>query len=208
MTTTLLTLIRHGQTSANVGRIWHGTTDTPLSDLGHAQAARAARHVAATRADAVAIYASPLQRARHTAEPIAEALGLQLRIREDLHEYDLGEWEGRTFAELAAQHRLFERMAEEPDWQPGGGESARQVAHRLGGALREIAGEHPGERSIVVTHAGALTLALGWLIEGDLGHWRQAMGNAALSDLDMTRAPTLQVFNEDTHLADLAEPGT
>ena len=205
MTRTILTLIRHGQTSANVGGVWHGTTDTPLSPFGHAQAARAADHVARTRADAVAIYASPLQRARNTAAPIAEALGLELRIRDDLHEYDLGAWEGRTFAELAAEHRIFDRMAEDPDWQPGGGESARQVALRLGGALQAIAGSHPGRRTIVVTHAGALTLALGWLVDGDLGRWRQAMGNAAVSDLDMTDAPTLHVFDERTHLDGLEE---
>ena len=46
---TVLTLVRHGQTAANTGGVWHGSTDTPLSDHGQGQAAkvadRMARHV-------------------------------------------------------------------------------------------------------------------------------------------------------------------
>ncbi len=203
MPDTILTILRHGQTPANVGGVWHGSTDTPLSELGHAQAERAARFVADTRSDAVAIYASPLQRARHTAEPIAAALGLELQLERGLAEYDLGAWEGKTYRELNDEHQLFQRMAVDPDWQPGGGESARQVAHRLGGALQGIADTHPGERVVVVAHAGALTLALAWLVEGDLGVWRRAMDNAAVTDLRMAAPPELLVFNETSHLADL-----
>ncbi len=199
----MLTIVRHGETPANTGGYWAGSTDSPLSERGRRQAALAAAHLARTRGDAVAVYASPLQRARHTAEPIAAALGLELQLHEALQEYHLGSWEGLSYRELIEEHRLFERMHADPDWKPGGGESAREVAVRLGGALRDIATRHAGERAIVVTHAGALTLAFGWLVEGSLGHWRRAMDNAAVSELQMSEPPQLLVFNETAHLAGL-----
>ncbi|MCP5070081.1 MAG: histidine phosphatase family protein [bacterium] len=195
MAHTVLSIIRHGETPANVEGVWHGSTDTPLSDRGHGQAGRVAAHLARTRADAVALYSSPLTRARHTAEPIGLALGLQIRFRDDLQEYHLGSWEGLSYHELLTEHRLFERMNTDPDWQPGGGESPRQVAERLGGALRAIAEAHPGERVIVVSHAGALTLAFGLLVDDDPRSRRRALDHAAVTDLRMTATPELLAFN-------------
>jgi probable phosphoglycerate mutase len=200
---TTLTLVRHGETSANVDGIWHGSLDTALTERGRAQAERVAAHLAATRADASALYASPLSRARDTAAPIAARLGLTPRTEGDLREYDLGAWEGMSYATLVREHRLFERMQGEPDWQPGGGESARQVAERLGGRLRAIADAHAGERVVVVTHGGALTLAIGWLIDREPSAWRRVMHNCAVSDLAFDPHPSLVSWNETLHLEDL-----
>ncbi len=197
---TILTLVRHGETAANLDGVWHGSIDTQLTERGRTQAERVAAHLACTRADASALYASPLSRARHTAEPIAARLGLALRIEADLREYHLGEWEGVTYRELATRHRLFERMQADPDWQPGGGESPRGVAERLGGRLRAIAAQHPGERVIVVTHGGALALALGLLLDRDPAAWRRVMSNAAVSDLRFDPEPELLSFNDTAHL--------
>lgn len=201
---TLVTLVRHGETSANVHGVWHGSTDTALSEAGQRQAQRVAEHLAATRADASALYASPLTRARDTARPIAERLGLAPRIEDDLREYDLGAWEGISYAELVREHRLFERMRADPDWQPGGGESARQVAERLAARLATIATRHAGERVIVVSHGGALTLGLGLLLDRELSAWRRVMDNCAISDLAFDPAPSLLCWNDVAHLTDPA----
>jgi broad specificity phosphatase PhoE len=198
-----LTIVRHGETPANREGLWHGSLDTPLTARGERQAERVALHVARTRGDASALYASTLSRARRTAEPIAARLGLALTLDAALCEYDLGEWEGTPYAELIQRHRLFERMAREPDWRPGGGESARGVATRVGGGLRAIAERHPGERVVVVTHGGALTLALGLLLDGDPSVWRRVMDNAAVSDLVLEPAPRLLRFNDTLHLEGL-----
>jgi broad specificity phosphatase PhoE len=197
---TLVTLIRHGETSANVEGVWHGSIDTALTPRGRSQAERVAEHIARTRADARALYASPLARARDTAQPIAERLGLSPCLEPDLREYHLGEWEGISYATLAREHRLFERMRDDPDWQPGGGESARQVAERLARSLLAIAERHPGERVIVVSHGGALTLGLGLLLDADVSAWRRVMSNCAVSDLRFDPAPTLAVWNDVAHL--------
>ncbi len=196
----LLTLVRHGQTSANVDGVWHGSIDTALTPLGCSQAERVADQLARTRSDATALYASPLTRARETARPIAERLALEPRIEHDLREYHLGAWEGIPYAELVREHRLFERMQADPDWEPGGGESARQVAERLAGRLRAIAARHPGERVIVVTHGGALTLGLGLLLDREVSAWRRVMDNCAISDLVFEPEPRLAAWNETAHL--------
>jgi broad specificity phosphatase PhoE len=199
-----LVIVRHGETSANLDGLWHGSLDTALTPRGERQAERVALHLARTRGDAGAVYASPLARARRTAAPIAARLGLQVTIAPSLREYDLGAWEGTSYAELVREHRLFERMAREPDWTPGGGESARGVATRLAEGLREIAARHPGERVVAVTHGGALTLALGLLLDGDPAVWRRVLDNAALCELTLEPAPRLLRFNEGLHLEGLA----
>ena len=200
---TLVTVVRHGETQANREGVWHGSTDTPLTDLGRLQAGRVALHLARTRPDAAAVYASPLQRARHTAAPIAERLGLAVDTADDLAEYDLGAWEGISYRELGERHRLFERMQADPDWRPGGGESARGVAERLGGAIRALAARHPGKRVVVVTHGGALTLALGWLLDGDPSTWRRVVSNASVSELAVAGGATLRSLNHTAHLSGL-----
>jgi probable phosphoglycerate mutase len=201
--TTILTLVRHGETPANVEGVWHGSIDTELTDRGRVQASRVAEHVAATRTDVRAIYASPLQRARHTAAAIAERLVLDVAVEDDLREYHLGAWEGLPYSLLTAEHRLFERMHADPDWEPGGGESARGVALRLAGCLERLAERHAGERIVVVSHGGALTLALGWLVDGDPSTWRRVMGNCAVTDLELGAKASLLAFNESAHLEDL-----
>ena len=69
---TVLTLVRHGQTSANLDGVWHGSSDTPLTPHGERQAERVAHFLGDHSADATVVYTSPLQRARRTASPIAE----------------------------------------------------------------------------------------------------------------------------------------
>ena len=115
---TVLTLVRHGETSANIDGVWHGSTDTPLTQRGHEQASRVAAYAAVACRDSVALYSSPLQRARDTAGAMGRLLNLELRIEPDLAEYDLGSWEGKTYAELHTEHRLWDRMRDDPDFAP------------------------------------------------------------------------------------------
>ena len=200
----VISLVRHGQTAANTGGVWHGSTDTPLSDHGHGQAARVADHLArqidATGEAVSAVFASPLQRARHTAEAIARALDIELEIMPSLSEYDLGEWEGLEYAHLASEKNLWEHMANDPDYAPHGGESPRDVTERLCGALHEIEARHRGEHVIAVSHGGAMALALGYLLEGEHGRWRRVMGNCAVTRLELAPEPRLLVFNHVEHL--------
>jgi broad specificity phosphatase PhoE len=196
----ILTLVRHGQTRANIEKVWHGSIDTPLTELGREQAERVAAHLAALYGEATAVYTSPLQRTRLTAERIAAALGLTHSLLPELAEFHLGEWEGKPYAELHRVHRMWNRMQEDPDYAPPGAESARQVAVRVASALRRIAAAHPGERVIAVSHGGALTLGLGLLLDGVPNAWTRVMDNCSVSELVLEPAPELLSFNRTGHL--------
>jgi broad specificity phosphatase PhoE len=196
----ILTLVRHGETSANIDGVWHGATDTALTERGLAQAERVARYLEEHHGDATAIYSSHLRRARDTARAIGAVTGRQLHIDQDLREFDLGSWEGKTFEELYHEQRLWDHMRTDPDFAPHGGESPRQVALRSSAALRRIARTHRGERVIVVAHGGALSLGLGVLLEGDYARWQRVMDNCAVSELVLEPAPELLSFNHVAHL--------
>src|SRR5690606_41498851 len=98
-TSTQLLLIRHGETAWNLDRRVQGHTDIPLNARGRAQAhslARALRHE-----PLAAVYTSDLGRAMATAQPLAQALGLQAQAEPGLRERHFGCFEGRTQAEVA-----------------------------------------------------------------------------------------------------------
>ena len=202
MKPSVLHIVRHGETSANLLGVWHGSIDTELTERGRLQASRAAAELAGVSPRPTALYSSPLRRARDTAHAIGAALALEARVEADLAEYHLGELEGKSYRELVAEHRLFERMREDPDCRPGGGESPRQVAERCAAALQRIASAHRGERVVVVSHGGALTLGFGLLLDSDPATWRRVMDNCAISELALEPTPTLISFNRVAHLAD------
>ena len=197
---TLLTLVRHGQTSANLDGVWHGSTNTPLTEHGRGQAAAAAAFIEANYKPVGTVYASPLDRAHETAERIAERLGLVPRIDSDLAEYDLGDWEGMSFQSLYQDKKLFDRMKSDPHYRPHGGESPKQVGDRLVGSLRRIAARHPGERVVVVSHGGALSIAFGLLLDNDYSSWNRMMKNCAITELVLDPRPELVSFNRTEHL--------
>lgn len=201
----ILTLIRHGETPANIDSVWHGSTDSPLTERGEAQAECVARYAADSfKASATTLYASPLQRAQNTAAAIGKALGLAVQPQDGLQEYDLGRWEGRSYRELHKVEGLWEKMREDPDFAPHGGESPRQVTERMLHSLRAISDRHAGERAIVVTHGGVMAMALGVLLDGDSGGWSRVVDNCSVTELVLEPAPSLLLFNHVDHLKDLA----
>jgi broad specificity phosphatase PhoE len=200
---TILTLVRHGETPANLESVWHGSVDTPLTERGVAQAERVASYLAEHHSEASALYSSPLQRAQKTAAPIGRELGLENSVEADLTEFHLGSWEGVSYAELATTHKLWENMSRDPDFAPHGGESPSQVAQRFSGVLRDLCERHRGERVVVVTHGGALSIGLAMLIDGVHGGWAGVMNNCAVSELVLEPQPKLLRFNHTEHLEDL-----
>lgn len=197
---TIFTLVRHGETSANEAGLWHGSTDTALSERGQRQASRVADYLRERHADARAVYASPLSRARDTAGAIASRLEIRLSLDAQLVEYDLGRWEGLPYRVLHSEMRLFDNIRQDPHYAPHGGESPLQVSERFCAALRRIAAQHAGERVIVVSHGGAMSLGLAHLLEGDFSRWRGVMDNCGVSELAIEPKPELLSFNHTAHL--------
>jgi broad specificity phosphatase PhoE len=153
-----LLLGRHGQTADNANGLILGRRDPPLSELGTRQAVQLA--AGAREQGIVALWCSPLVRARQTAAIVGDAVGVLPSVLDDLIESARGEWEGRAQVTLAFQApELFAAFeAGEPDFVFPGGESIRSQVLRTCRALTLVAaGPQP---SLVVAHAGTIRAAL------------------------------------------------
>jgi probable phosphoglycerate mutase len=150
---TELILARHGETDWNRENRFQGHADPPLNALGRRQSAELAEALAG---ETIAhVYTSPLRRAAETAEIVARRLALELETLEPLREIDVGAWSGLTRDEVAA--RFPEAYARWLDRAPHGfedGETYDQLAARVLPAIRSLAGRHPSETLLVVTHGG------------------------------------------------------
>ncbi|MFA7506007.1 MAG: histidine phosphatase family protein [Burkholderiaceae bacterium] len=157
---TELWLIRHGLTDWNRQRRFQGHRDIGLHAQGHEQARRLAGRLA--DAGLAAIHTSDLARARDTAAPVAARLGIAAVADAGLRERCYGDFEGRTYDEIATDFpRAYARwQAREPDFAlPGGGESLRDFADRCAVAFERIARRYPGARVAAVSHGGVLDIA-------------------------------------------------
>lgn len=202
---THLILVRHGQTQANIDRRWHGWTDTALTELGIAQAERAAARIAAEHPDLAAIYASPLQRAFNTACKIGDLLGLEVVPEPRLMEYGIGVLEDASFGDLHREYDFFNRIANDSHFAPEGGESITQVSRRMHQAIAELQARHQSQKILAVSHGAAMALALADLLEGDFYAWNNYhFQNTAVTELQLGRPPQLLRFNCVAHLDGLA----
>lgn len=176
---TTFTFVRHGQTDWNFQKRIQGTTDVPLNETGREQAreagrALAARSQAGQRWDG--IVASPLSRARETAEIVAEIVGLPApELVPALVERSYGEVEGLDAAGIA--ERFPDPLAEVP-----GRERRSEVVRRVLPALELLAEEHPGESLIVVSHGGVIASLLRYVTEKKLPEQGHAIPNGSAHD--------------------------
>lgn len=201
---THLILVRHGQIQANVDKRWHGWTDSALTDLGQAQAQRAAARIAEEHPDISAIYASPLQRAFNTAQAIATVLGLTVNPEPRLKEYGIGVLEGTSFGDLHREHDFFGRIDANAHYAPDGGESITQVGERVREAIIDLQTRHKGEKILAVSHGAAMALALAGLLDGDLYAWNQyQFQNTGVTEVRLGPIPQLVRLNCTRHLDEL-----
>jgi len=151
-----LLLIRHGQTPHNVtGALDTAHPGAGLTTLGRAQAAAVPAAIAGEEVSAV--YASALVRTQLTAAPLADALGMDVRVRDGLEEVTAGSLELRSDKE--AVHAYVGCLA---DWMRGdldrtvpGGVTGHDFHRRYDRALRSIAGDHSARDTVVVFSHGA-----------------------------------------------------
>jgi probable phosphoglycerate mutase len=195
-----LLLVRHGQTQANIDQVWHGHTDTPLTELGQHQARRLGAHFHHYLPAIDVIYASPLQRARITAEQIGAASGIPVTLDPRLMEQGVGDWEGRSFQELRDELGFFSGLMRDPHHSAPGGESRHQVTTRFVTAVEEFQRNHPGQNIVVVAHGVAIAFALAHWVDGDTARWvNYRLANTAVTALDRL-AGTLEYIDRTDHL--------
>lgn len=186
-------LLRHGETALNAARVLQ-PADTPLSARGQAQAEALAGRLAAQRIGA--ILSSDLPRARLTAAPIAERLGLPVRTSALLRERDFGALRGRPYDTLG-----FDPLS--MDGAPPGGESAADFGTRVQRAWVEMLAQHAGLDGdlAVVTHGLLIRVLLAGVLQVPGERLRELqLANTSVSVFDAAPPHALSLLNCTQHL--------
>lgn len=147
---TRLLLIRHGDTDV-AGRVLTGRSPgVHLNERGRRQAAELDRRLVAVAIDAV--WASPLERARETATPVADARGLAVETVAELQEVAQGDWQGRSVQDLAPVNAWQHYNAFRSLYGIPGGESLAEVQLRMLRVLQRAWAEFPDGCVAAVSH--------------------------------------------------------
>ncbi len=156
---TLVLLVRHGQTPTT-GKLLPGRAPgLHLADAGREQAQRAAERIAAlTTVDAV--YASPLERARETAAPIAAARGLKVQIDKGLLECEFGDWTGAELKKLMKLPEWGTVQRAPSTFRFPNGESFTEMQTRMVSAIDRLRAKHEGGVIVLVSHADPIKAAV------------------------------------------------
>ena len=156
---TLVLLVRHG-TTPTTGKVLPGRAPgLDLADAGLRQAEAAGQRIAGL-GRVSAVYASPLERTRQTAAPIAKACGLRVKRRAGLVECDFGEWTGRKLSELRRLREWRTVQAYPSGFRFPGGESFTEMQQRIVDSLARLVAAHPGEAVVAVSHADPIKAAV------------------------------------------------
>jgi len=150
---TLVLFVRHGLTPTT-GKVLPGRAHgLHLAAEGQAQAARVAERIATLNRAPTAVYASPLERTRETASPIARALGVRVRTERGLIECDIGDWTGAALKSVSKKPEWAAVQQWPSGFQFPGGESFADLQVRTANAVLRLVHRHPGETIVAVSHA-------------------------------------------------------
>jgi broad specificity phosphatase PhoE len=193
----MLSIARHGRTTANASGLLLGRADPDLDDLGRAQAALAAGPLA----DVELVVTSPLQRTRATAAAVAAASGAEVRVDDRWIELDYGSWDGVPLAEVPAEQWAAWRS--DPHFAPPGGESLAALGERVADALSAVAADARHARVAVITHVSPIKAAMAAVLGvGIEVSWRCHVDVASLMRVhSRPQGLVLGSFNEVAHLA-------
>jgi broad specificity phosphatase PhoE len=163
---TAFLLIRHGAHQLGGDTIAGRTPGVHLSPLGREQARRMAERVAKLPVEA--IYSSPADRTRETAEYLSERMRLPVNGLENLHELDFGDWTGRTLDEL----RRIERFGHWNRFRSGtripGGEVMVETQARIVAEMLRLREQHGNGCIALVSHGDVIKAAVAYFLGAPL----------------------------------------
>ena len=153
-------LIRHAATDSVGKRLSGRMAGVQLNKEGLMQAQALAERLAGL--PLTAIYSSPLDRARETAEPICKALSLEMEIYEDFNEIDFGEWTNKSIRELEDQPAFKRFNSFRSSTRIPGGELMPEAQVRMVRGLEKLYVRHPNEIVAVISHADMIRAAISY----------------------------------------------
>ncbi len=209
VTERLLYLIRHGE-SDRASKEWFGSPrgaqwDPSLSTKGREQSELLARRLLVMDLEPYAIYASPLRRARETAEMFAGKVGREITMEDGLIEAHIGGWEGRSFEEIVEHDPgiVYALRHQQAIWSRApGAEHELDFRTRVHDALEGILERHPDENVLVFAHGGVVNAFCGEILglpQAMLFLPENSSINTIDVDGDMRR---IRFLNDVLHLTD------
>ena len=149
----MIIFLRHAQAENNTKRILAGRTEgVPLTKTGIEQAERIAKYLAPI--DISAIYSSPIERAKHTAEITAKNCSLDVVLDERLTEIDMGKFTRMNYDDMFAKYgNIFLKFYEnDPVIAKHEVETFPDVQKRVLDMVDYVVKKHNNENVILVTH--------------------------------------------------------
>jgi broad specificity phosphatase PhoE len=199
-----LYLLRHGQTAYSRDNAFCGAgLDPELTPDGTAMAASFARAYRAVPWRA--IYASPLRRTAATAQPLCDAIGTKMELREELLEIRYGKWEGKSVETVSAEfHDDYLRWSADPAWNaPTDGEPSVAIARRALQVVEEIKQRFADGNVLIVSHKATIRIILCSLLGIDVGRFRYRLACpvGSVSVIEFTsEGPLLHSLADRAHL--------
>ena len=219
-----LWFVRHAQPAWGVDGLTQ--RDPFLTDLGHQQAQLLAERLAALETTFTGLLVSSALRSQQTAQPIADALSMNIETVDDLTEIKMPDWSETPEATV---QQIFNDSYRRPptEWWDGmeGGESFRDFHNRITTAVDDIMKSHgvtrdstdptqlwdmgpPDERLLVVAHGGTNAVALAYLLGAEPTPWeweRFVLGHASVASLVAVglgggHILSMRTFNDREHL--------
>ncbi len=202
MTTTMVLLVRHGQTRSNVTGFYMGWSEEDLDDSGNSQVHRLSARLAGL--PITSIYSSPLKRTHTSAMILSEPHHLPVQLSEDLAELRLGEWQGLHMDEVKARWPdLWQQSRIDPsEVTLPGGESFQQVSERAVRAFDRIVSTNQGKHALLVTHEIVVKVLAAHALGAPLSIYRRfEVSNASLTVVRVFDGKLrLIALNDTSHL--------
>jgi broad specificity phosphatase PhoE len=210
-----LYFLRHGQTSLSRDDVFCGAGLDPELTQDGLEMAHAFAAAYRSTPSWSAIYASPLRRTVATAEPLCDALNLEMQLRDDLKEIGYGRWEGLSKEAVNRDyHDDYIRWTADPAWYPPtGGEMAVAIAHRGLRVIEEMRQQVATGNILLVSHKATIRIILCSLLGIDVGRFRYRLSCpvGAVSIVEFgAQGPLLHVLADRSHLDERLRllPGT
>lgn len=200
---TILYLVRHGETDWNKKNLFQGRTDIPLSEEGIRQAKQAKERL---KNQFDVVYTSPLARAAKTAKIISEDTNLFPTIYENLIEIDFGQWEGIPFDKIKdlypKEHKLWKT---DNNTAPlvGGEQSMKNASIRGKNAFLDIVYKNPNKRILLVAHGGLIKAGIVGLYNLGINMYHNIyLDNTSITTIKFfeDRKPMVLGLNDVCHL--------
>lgn len=212
--TLTLHFLRHGQTDVSRQDVFCGSGLDPELTSEGAEMAKAFAEAALAKTWA-GIYSSSLRRAITTAQPVCDAVGLELQTRPELNEIAYGKWEGLSKEKVEHEyHDDYISWLADPAWHPPtDGEPAVLIARRGLRAIEEIKARFSDGNVLIVSHKATIRIILCSLLGIDVGRFRYRLvcpvGSVSIIEFTM-HGPLMVALADRSHLSERLRslPGT